>query len=97
MLELLRRIAALFRSRSMGQELAEELQFHLEMKARETGEEAAAKRAVGNALAWRERACDVSLVSPRRVGFERREMVLHKRRSGKKSGSLSVEDCGCGW
>jgi putative ABC transport system permease protein len=56
--EMGRRVTALFRRRSMDREVEEELSFHLEMKARETGDAAAARCAVGNSLALRERARD---------------------------------------
>lgn len=53
-----RRIDALLRSRSINRDLDDELRFHLEMKERETGDPAAARRAVGSPLLWRERARD---------------------------------------
>src|SRR5215472_349633 len=55
---LLRRFAALFRRDAMDRELDEELQFHLEMKSRESGDRFAAYRAVGNSLLLRERGRD---------------------------------------
>ena len=57
--ELGRRLIALFRRRSMDRDLERELQFHLEMKALETGDTSAAERSVGNSLTWRERGRDV--------------------------------------
>jgi len=59
MLELWRRFVALLRRGSMDRDLDEELRFHLEMKARETGDRFTAQRAVGNALLLRERGRDV--------------------------------------
>src|SRR5580658_8042524 len=56
--ELWRRFAVLFRGRTMDRELEEELSFHLEMKAAEWGDDASARRAVGNALRLREQARD---------------------------------------
>src|SRR5229473_6401498 len=58
MRELWRRIETLFRRRSLDRDLDEELQFHLDMKTRETGDRTAAKRALGNPLLLRERARD---------------------------------------
>jgi putative ABC transport system permease protein len=49
-----RRIAALFRKRSLDRDLEEELRFHLDMKERETGSRAQATRALGSALLVRE-------------------------------------------
>jgi putative ABC transport system permease protein len=57
--ELWRRIDAWLRRRSLDRDPAEELPFHLDMKARETGDRRAATRAVGNPLHWRERAREV--------------------------------------
>ena len=56
--ELIRRLRALLRRRAMGREMERELQFHLEMKALDSGDPRAARRAVGNSLSWRERAWD---------------------------------------
>jgi putative ABC transport system permease protein len=53
------RLATLFSARRMNRELERELAFHTEMKSAETGDAHAARRAVGNALALRERARDV--------------------------------------
>src|SRR5713226_9319208 len=58
MRELWRRIVAWLRRRSLDRDLGEELQFHLDMKARETGDRAAATRALGSPLLLRERARD---------------------------------------
>ena len=58
MREFLRRCFALFHRDSMDRELDEELQFHLAMKSRESGDRFAAQRAVGNALLLRERGRD---------------------------------------
>src|SRR5271168_120022 len=55
---LWRRLVALFRGRRMDREIDEEMSFHLDMKARDTGDDAAARRAVGNTLALREQARD---------------------------------------
>ncbi len=56
--EFWRRLGILLRSRSVERDLDEELRFHLEMKTRQTGDRAVARRAVGSALRWRERARD---------------------------------------
>src|SRR6266852_5407993 len=56
MRELWRRIDAWRRRRSLDRDLGEGLQFHLDMKARETGDRAAARRALGSPLLLRERA-----------------------------------------
>ncbi len=48
----------MLRARSLDRDVEEELQFHLEMKMRETGDPASAGRALGNTLLWRERARD---------------------------------------
>jgi predicted permease len=56
--ELWRRLGAWLRRRSLDRDLEEELRFHLDMKERETGDRAAATRALGNALLVRERAQD---------------------------------------
>src|SRR5260370_35181498 len=58
MRELWRRIDAFFLRRSLDRDLDEELRFHLDMKARETGDRTAARRALGNPLLLRERARD---------------------------------------
>ena len=58
MRELWRRIETLFRRQSLDRDLGEELQFHLDMKTRETGDSAAARRALGSPLLFRERARD---------------------------------------
>src|SRR5216684_1684102 len=58
MRELWRRIVAWLRRRSLDRDLGEELQFHLDMKARETGDRAAARRALGSPLLLREHARD---------------------------------------
>src|SRR5215469_3527152 len=57
-MELLRRLNALFRRDALDRELDEELQFHLEMKSRESDDCFAAYRAVGNSLLLRERGRD---------------------------------------
>jgi putative ABC transport system permease protein len=54
--ELWRRIEAWLRRRSLDRDLEEELRFHLDMKAREVGDRAAARRALGSSLLLRERA-----------------------------------------
>jgi hypothetical protein len=54
--ELWRRIDALLRRRSLERDLDEELSFHLDMKAWEIGDRAAARRALGSPLLVRERA-----------------------------------------
>ena len=56
MRELWRRIEALFRRRSLDRDLGEELQFHLDMKTRETGNPVAARRTLGSPLLLREHA-----------------------------------------
>ena len=56
--ELWRRLWTLVRGHALDREVDEELQFHLAMKTRETGDRATAVRAVGNTLQWRERARD---------------------------------------
>jgi len=56
--ELWRRVHAWLRRRSLDRDLDEELSFHLEMKARETSDAAAAKRALGSPLLLREYARD---------------------------------------
>ncbi len=56
--ELIRRLRTLFRRRAMDREMEKELQFHLEMKALDSGDPAAARRAVGSSLSWREQAWD---------------------------------------
>jgi hypothetical protein len=56
--ELWRRIDAWLRRRSLDRDLEAELRFHLDMKARATGDRAAARRALGNPLLLRERARD---------------------------------------
>jgi predicted permease len=58
MSELWRRIAARLWRRSLDRDLDEELRFHLDMKERDTGDRAAAQRALGNPLLLRERARD---------------------------------------
>ncbi len=58
MSELWRRIEAWLRRRSLDRDLEEELRFHLDMKARDTGDRAAAQRALGSPLLLRERAQD---------------------------------------
>ena len=58
MRELWRQIGARLRRSSLDREIDEELQFHLAMKARETGDPEAAARAVGTTLRWREHARD---------------------------------------
>ena len=57
--ELLRRIAALFRRRSMDRDMQRELQFHLDMKAEDSGGPGAARRSIGSPLAWREKGRDI--------------------------------------
>jgi predicted permease len=54
--ELWRRMNAFLRRRSLDRDLEEELRFHLDMKAPEIGDRAAAGRALGNPLLLRERA-----------------------------------------
>jgi predicted permease len=54
--EFWRRLQALARRKSLEHDLDEELQFHLDMKAREMGDRAAAMRALGNPVLLRERA-----------------------------------------
>jgi putative ABC transport system permease protein len=56
--EVWRRIEAWLQRRSLDRDLEEELRFHLDMKERETGNRAAATRALGSALLVRERARD---------------------------------------
>ncbi len=58
MRELWRRIDALLRRWSLDRDLDEELRFHLDMKAREIGDRAASRRALGSPLLLRERARD---------------------------------------
>ena len=58
MRELWRRTAAWLRRRSLDRDLDEELRFHLDLKERETGDRAAATRALGSALLVRDRARD---------------------------------------
>ncbi|HWF85619.1 MAG TPA: ABC transporter permease, partial [Vicinamibacterales bacterium] len=58
MRELWRRIAALARGRALDRDIEEELQFHLDMKERDTGNPAAAQRALGRQILIRERARD---------------------------------------
>ena len=58
MRELWRRMAAWLRWRSLDRDLDEELQFHLDMKTRETGDDVAARRALGGCLLVREQAQD---------------------------------------
>ena len=48
----------MFRRDAMDRDLDEELQFHIAMKARESGDRFAAQRAVGNTLLLRERGRD---------------------------------------
>src|SRR5580704_8384559 len=55
---LWRRLLALFRRDSIDRDLDEELQFHLAIKARESGDTFSARRALGNPLLLRERARD---------------------------------------
>jgi hypothetical protein len=52
--EVWRRIEAWLRRRSLDRDLEDELRFHLDMKARETGSRAQATRALGSALLARE-------------------------------------------
>jgi predicted permease len=59
MSEFLRRMRALFRRGRLDRELEEEMRLHLEMKAGETGDPAAARRAFGNPLLLREQSTDV--------------------------------------
>jgi hypothetical protein len=54
--ELWRRAEAWLRRRSLDRDLEEELSFHLDMKVREVGNRAAARRALGSPLLLRERA-----------------------------------------
>jgi hypothetical protein len=59
MRELWPRLVAVFLWRARDRDLQEELQFHLEMKTRETGDRAIAARALGSGtLLVRERARD---------------------------------------
>lgn len=54
----MRRLMAWWRRDSLDRDLAEELQFHLDMKARETGDPASARRTLGSPLLVRDRARD---------------------------------------
>jgi putative ABC transport system permease protein len=56
--ELSRRVVAWLRRESLDCDLVEELQFHLDMKTRETGDPTRARREFGSPLLWRERARD---------------------------------------
>jgi putative ABC transport system permease protein len=56
--ELWRRVDAWLRRRSLDRDLEEELRFHLDMKVREIGNRAAARRALGSPLLLREHARD---------------------------------------
>ncbi len=58
MTELWRQVVARLRRRSLDRDLDEELQFHLDMKERDTGDRAAAQRALGPQILLRERAQD---------------------------------------
>ncbi|MFB3776289.1 MAG: ADOP family duplicated permease [Bryobacteraceae bacterium] len=59
MSEVLRRMRALFRRDRLDRDLEEEMRLHLEMKAAETGDPAAARRAFGNPLLLREKSKDL--------------------------------------
>ena len=56
--EMWRRLVARWRAGSLDADVSEELRFHAEMKARDTGDASAAALAVGGSLHWRERARD---------------------------------------
>src|SRR5262245_30582786 len=56
--EFCRRLVALWQRRARDRDLDDELRFHLEMKARETGDTRAARRALGSPLLVREHARD---------------------------------------
>lgn len=55
MMRLLKKLRLIGRRRELDRDLEDELRFHLEMKAGETGDPAEARRLLGNATAWSEK------------------------------------------